>query len=90
MIGASILALAATVVVGVLLGAERVDGADSLFDADALPQLFVAFRIGLVYGALSRCCSGSPSPSCRCRSAPARWRSPASPPPGSGPGSAAS
>ncbi|HEU4840343.1 MAG TPA: cbb3-type cytochrome c oxidase subunit I, partial [Ilumatobacteraceae bacterium] len=52
MIGASILALASTTVVGALLGAERVDGADSLFDADALPQLFVAFRIGLVYGAL--------------------------------------
>ena len=52
MIVASILAFAATVVVGVLLGAERIDGAGSLFDADALPQLFVAFRIGLVYGAL--------------------------------------
>jgi len=52
MIVASILAFAATVVVGVLLGAERIDGAGSLFDADALPQLFVAFRVGLVYGAL--------------------------------------
>jgi cytochrome o ubiquinol oxidase subunit 1 len=52
MIGLSLLVLAATAVVGVVLGAERIDGADSLVDADALPQLFVAFRIGLVYGAL--------------------------------------
>jgi cytochrome o ubiquinol oxidase subunit 1 len=52
MMGASLLALAATAVVGALLGAERLDGADSLVDADALPQLFVVFRIGLVYGAL--------------------------------------
>jgi cytochrome o ubiquinol oxidase subunit 1 len=52
MIGLSLVVLAATAVVGALLGAERLDGADSLVDADALPQLFVAFRIGLVYGAL--------------------------------------
>jgi heme/copper-type cytochrome/quinol oxidase subunit 1 len=52
MIVASFLALASTVVVGILLGAERIDGAGSLFDADALPQLFIAFRVGLVYGAL--------------------------------------
>jgi heme/copper-type cytochrome/quinol oxidase subunit 1 len=52
MIGFSLVVLAATAVVGALLGAERLDGADSLFDADALPQLFVVFRIGLVYGAL--------------------------------------
>jgi heme/copper-type cytochrome/quinol oxidase subunit 1 len=52
MIGLSLVVLAATAVVGALLGAERIDGADSLVDADALPQLFVAFRVGLVYGAL--------------------------------------
>ena len=52
MVAASLVALAGTAVVGALLGAERIDGADSLFDADALPQLFVVFRVGLVYGAL--------------------------------------
>lgn len=52
MVGAALVALAGTAVVGALLGAERIDGADSLFDADALPQLFVVFRVGLVYGAL--------------------------------------
>ena len=31
---------------------ERIDGADSLLDAGALPQLFAAFRVGLVYGVL--------------------------------------
>ena len=53
MIGSSLLALAATAVVGVLLGLERVSGSDSLFDAGALPQLFAAFRIGLVFGVLA-------------------------------------
>jgi cytochrome o ubiquinol oxidase subunit 1 len=52
LIGGSLLALAATAVVGALLGAERIDGSDSLFDVDALPQLFVAYRMGLVYGVL--------------------------------------
>ena len=37
-------------VLGVLLGVERIDGADTLLDADALPQLFIGWRIGLVYG----------------------------------------
>jgi cytochrome o ubiquinol oxidase subunit 1 len=52
LIGTSLLALLATAVVGALLGAERIDGADSLIDADALPQLFTAYRVGLVYGVL--------------------------------------
>ena len=52
MAAVALVALAGATVVGVLLGAERIDGADSLFDADALPQLFAAFRIALVYGAL--------------------------------------
>jgi heme/copper-type cytochrome/quinol oxidase subunit 1 len=52
MVAAALLALAATAVVGALLGAERIDGADSLIDADALPQLFVAYRVALVYGTL--------------------------------------
>ena len=51
-IGCSVLALAACTVVGALLGIERIDGAGSLFDADALPQLFAAFRVGLVFGVL--------------------------------------
>jgi heme/copper-type cytochrome/quinol oxidase subunit 1 len=51
-IGASLLALAACITVGLLLGIERVDGTGTLFDADALADLFVAFRIGLLYGAL--------------------------------------
>ena len=52
MIGASLLALVATAALGVLLGAERIDGNGSLFDADAIPQLFAAFRVALVYGVL--------------------------------------
>ena len=51
-IGASLLALVACVVIGVVLGVERVDGSETLLAADALPQLFVAFRIGLLYGVL--------------------------------------
>jgi heme/copper-type cytochrome/quinol oxidase subunit 1 len=53
MIGCSLLALAATAVVGVLLGLERVSGSDSLFEAGALPQLFAAYRVGLVFGVLA-------------------------------------
>jgi heme/copper-type cytochrome/quinol oxidase subunit 1 len=49
-VGASLLALAACLAIGVLLGVERIDGSDILLDADAVPQLFVAFRIGLLYG----------------------------------------
>jgi heme/copper-type cytochrome/quinol oxidase subunit 1 len=51
-IGASLLAFAACVIVAVLLGIERVDGTGTLFAADAIADLFVAFRIGLLYGAL--------------------------------------
>jgi heme/copper-type cytochrome/quinol oxidase subunit 1 len=51
-IGVSVLALLASVTVGVLLGIERVDGEDTVFAADALPQMFVGFRIGLLYGVL--------------------------------------
>jgi heme/copper-type cytochrome/quinol oxidase subunit 1 len=52
LIGTSLTALAVTAVMGTLLGLERVDGKDTLFNADALLQMFVAFRIGLVFGAL--------------------------------------
>jgi heme/copper-type cytochrome/quinol oxidase subunit 1 len=51
-IGASLLALAGCVTVGLLLGIERIDGTETLFDADALADLFVAFRVGLLYGVL--------------------------------------
>jgi cytochrome o ubiquinol oxidase subunit 1 len=51
-IGASFLVLLASVAVGLLLGIERVDGTDALLAEDALPELFVAFRVGLLYGVL--------------------------------------
>jgi cytochrome o ubiquinol oxidase subunit 1 len=51
-IGASFLALLATVVVGLLLGLERVDGSDTLLATSALPELFAGFRVGLLYGVL--------------------------------------
>ena len=51
-IGLSLLAFIACAVVGVVLGAERIDGDGTLVDEGAIPQLFWAFRIGLVYGAL--------------------------------------
>ena len=51
-IGASFLVLLASVAVGLLLGIERVDGTDTLLAANALPELFVAFRVGLLYGVL--------------------------------------
>ncbi len=43
-----LLGLLATVVVNIVLGIERVDGADITFD-DALAQLFDAQRVGLVF-----------------------------------------
>ncbi len=45
-----LLGLLATVIVNVILGIERVDGTDIVFD-NALPQLFDAQRVGLVFGA---------------------------------------
>ena len=51
-VGASFLVLLASVTVGLLLGIERVDGSDTLFAANALPELFVAFRVGMLYGVL--------------------------------------
>lgn len=40
--------LLATAVLGAVLGAERADEANALVDADALLQLFQAYRVGLV------------------------------------------
>jgi len=51
-IGASTVALLATIVLAVLLGVERIDGEGTLLDADALPQLFTGWRVALVYGVL--------------------------------------
>ena len=42
--------LLATVVVNVIIGIERVDGGDVVFD-DSVSQLFDAQRVGLVFGA---------------------------------------
>ncbi|MFV0306400.1 MAG: cbb3-type cytochrome c oxidase subunit I [Desertimonas sp.] len=43
----------AVAVIGVLLGLERIGGDDALLDAGALPQLFTAFRVGLIYGVVA-------------------------------------
>lgn len=51
-VGTALAGLAATAILGVLLGVERIDGGDTLLDEGALPQLFTAFRIGLLYGGL--------------------------------------
>jgi len=51
-LGGGLLGLLAVVVVNVLLAVERIDGAEALLDEGALPQLFDAQRIGLVFGAL--------------------------------------
>ena len=47
-VGSAFVALAATAVIGLLLGIERIDGDDVLFDSGAIPQLFQLFRFGLV------------------------------------------
>ena len=51
-IGCSVVTLGVCTVVGALLGIERIDGDGTMIDADALPQLFTAFRVGLVYGVM--------------------------------------
>ena len=40
----------AVAVIGALLGLERIDGEGTLLDEGSLPQLFTAFRFGLIYG----------------------------------------
>ena len=49
-IGGGLLAALATGVLGVLLGLERVDGTETLFDDGAIPQMFSAFHVALVFG----------------------------------------
>ena len=52
LVGGSLLGLLAVATVGVILGIERVDGDAALFDVDDHSQLFAAFRVGLVEGAV--------------------------------------
>ncbi|HEX4980311.1 MAG TPA: cbb3-type cytochrome c oxidase subunit I, partial [Ilumatobacteraceae bacterium] len=47
-LGGSFVGLAATAVIGLLLGIERVDGGEVLFNSNAIPQLFQVHRFGLV------------------------------------------
>jgi heme/copper-type cytochrome/quinol oxidase subunit 1 len=49
-IGTSLVLLIASAVIGVVLGAERIDASSTSIDIDALPQLFSLFRIVLTLG----------------------------------------
>lgn len=49
-IGAGLLGLLATIVVNVVMAAERLDGSGILLDADAWQQLIGSQRVGLVFG----------------------------------------
>ncbi|CAN5793108.1 cytochrome c oxidase subunit I [soil metagenome] len=51
--GGSLLGLALVAALGVVLGAERVDGDGTLIDADVLSQLFAGYRVGLVFAVLA-------------------------------------
>lgn len=51
-IGFGMLAAAASAVLGLLLGLERADESSALLDGDALLQMFQAYRVGLVFGAI--------------------------------------
>jgi heme/copper-type cytochrome/quinol oxidase subunit 1 len=51
--GFGLLVLLATSVLGVVLGLERADDANALVDADALLQMFQAYRVGIVLGVLA-------------------------------------
>lgn len=52
MIGVSLLGLVATAVVGILLGIERIDGGQVLFDPSIVRLLFQGQLVGLVFGSL--------------------------------------
>jgi hypothetical protein len=49
---AASLGLLTTVVINVLIGVERLDGADTVLDVEVLPQLIDAQRVGLVFATL--------------------------------------
>jgi heme/copper-type cytochrome/quinol oxidase subunit 1 len=51
-LGGGIIGLLATAVLGLLLGLERADDGSALLDADALLQLFQAYRVGLVFAVI--------------------------------------
>ena len=51
-LGAGMLALAAASVLGLVLGLERADESSALLDGDALLQIFQAYRVALVFGAV--------------------------------------
>jgi heme/copper-type cytochrome/quinol oxidase subunit 1 len=51
-LGVGMLVLAAASVLGLILGLERADESSALVDADALLQVFQAYRVGLVFGAI--------------------------------------
>jgi heme/copper-type cytochrome/quinol oxidase subunit 1 len=51
-LGAGMSVLAAASVVGLILGLERADEATSVVAGDALLQVFQAYRVGLVFGAI--------------------------------------
>ncbi len=48
-IGASVLGALVVGVLGVLLGAERIDGDGTLLDTDVISQIFAGYRVGLVF-----------------------------------------
>ncbi|MFP5486966.1 MAG: cbb3-type cytochrome c oxidase subunit I [Acidimicrobiia bacterium] len=52
-VGFGLLVLLATSALGLLLGLERIDDGAALLDANALLQLFQAYRVGLVFGVLA-------------------------------------
>lgn len=52
-IGTSLIGLLGAAVLGVLLGIERADGTSLVFSASAIPEMFQAFRIGLVLAVLA-------------------------------------
>ncbi len=51
-LGVGMLVLAAAATLGLVLGLERADEANALFDSDALLQMFQAYRVGLVFGVI--------------------------------------
>jgi heme/copper-type cytochrome/quinol oxidase subunit 1 len=52
LVGASLAGFVATAVIGVLLGIERVDGGQLVFDATVVGQLFQAHVVGLVFASV--------------------------------------
>ncbi|CAN5560686.1 hypothetical protein BH23ACT3_BH23ACT3_05480 [soil metagenome] len=52
LVGSSLVGLVATAAIGVLLGIERVDGGQLVFDSTLVAQLFQAHVVGLVFGSM--------------------------------------